>query len=536
MLYSPHPSPMAPPYIAIPPRHSMVVFAALAILMTIFSYLFLLALAIASVYFPFLLIESGAGGIQVFFLLLFGVAVAGALIWSMLPRRDKFTPPGPLLERARQPRLFAELDLIAGALRQPVPHDVYLIGDMNAYVADRGGIMGFDSHRIMGLGLPLLSLLTISQFRAVLAHEFAHFYGGDTRLGPWVYKARKSMIQTFENVGSLRGLVRTAIIQLMYRVVFTILKWYFMAFLRITSLISRRQEYRADELACIVAGPAPLINGLRTIHSTGPAWPVYWDTEVWPLLSDGTLPRIGDGFARFVAAPDIARQLDALLANQLEKQIVQPYDTHPPLRDRIRAAEELPAFNYDPDDLPASSLLDNLDALELGLVQSVFPKLSNCPLTSVCWDDIVEKATLPNWTKQVTTYFRLFEGTTAQTLPDAVEKLAEMGPQIRDPQGTLLSPQQRMARAADLLAVALGLALYREGWTLQFQPGAKYLKQGSFELNPFEMVQQLAAKEMTRKAWHTLCQNLGISHLSLVPEEVLPSTPEIPPCSKIPST
>jgi heat shock protein HtpX len=522
---------MATPTIAIPPRRSMVVFAASAILMTIFSYLFLLAVAVASVYLPFLLLESGTGGLQVLLLLLFGIAVAGALIWSMVPRRDKFTPPGPILERASQPRLFAELDRIAGALGQPVPHDVYLIGDMNAYVADRGGIMGFDSHRIMGLGLPLLSLLTISQFRAVLAHEFAHFYGGDTRLGPWVYKARKSMIQTFENVGSLRGLVRTAIIQLMYLVVFTILKWYFLAFLRITSLISRRQEFRADELACLVAGPSPLINGLRTIHSAGPAWPVYWNTEVSPLLSDGTIPGIGDGFARFVAAPDIARQIDAILAKQLEAEKVKPYDTHPPLRERIQAAEELSATGEDSETLPASSLLDNLDTLELSLVRTVNPKLAKTSLMQVNWDEVVEKATIPSWTTQVNQYFRLLDNATVGSLPDAISKTAQMGPQIRDPQGTLLNPQQRMARAADLLAMALGLALYRQGWTLCFQPGEKYLQRESFRINPFEMVRQLADKEMTQEAWQTLCQNLGIGQLSLVPAEAVSDAPEIPPAS-----
>ena len=83
---------MTPPGIAILPRRSMVIFAALAILMTIFSYLFLFDLAVASVYLPFLLIESGT--------------VACALIWSVEPRRDQFTPPDPQMDRASQPRLF----------------------------------------------------------------------------------------------------------------------------------------------------------------------------------------------------------------------------------------------------------------------------------------------------------------------------------------------------------------------------------------------------------------------------------------------
>ena len=512
---------MGVPVLAIPPRRSMAFFATLAILMTIVSYIFLLALAVACVYFPFRLLESGVTNLQVVLLFFFGIAVAGALLWSMVPRRDKFSPPGPRLERASQPRLFAELDRIADLLGQPVPRDVYLIGDMNAYVADRGGVMGLGSHRIMGLGLPLLSVLTIPQFRAVLAHEFAHFYGGDTRLGPWVYKARKSLIQTFEHMGSLSALVRFAVLQLMYVLVTHILKWYFLFFLRITSLISRRQEFRADELACIVAGPAPLIDGLRTIQSTGPVWPTYWNTEVSPLLSNGTLPSIGDGFARFVAAPSIAGQIDKLLAEKLEYEEVQPYDTHPPLRERIWAAEKLPAAEaQDTETLPALTLLEHREALELHLVMTVNPKLAMESLTRVEWDDIVSKSTIPSWTKSVTTYFRLMQGFTVERLPEAVATLAQMGPQIRDPQGTLLNPQQRMARAADLLAMALGLALHREVWTLQVQPGTRFLKKDSLALNPFQIVSQLANKEMTAEAWRTLCRNLGIGQLSLVPPDV----------------
>ena len=52
----------------------------------------------------------------------------------------------------------------------------------------------------MGVGLPLLAGLSVSEFRAVLAHGFGHFYGGDTRLGPWVYKTRSAIVRTIENL------------------------------------------------------------------------------------------------------------------------------------------------------------------------------------------------------------------------------------------------------------------------------------------------------------------------------------------------
>src|SRR6185437_4969932 len=40
---------------------------------------------------------------------------AGVILWSIIPRRDKFEPPGPRVDPAWHPRLFAELEGIARA-------------------------------------------------------------------------------------------------------------------------------------------------------------------------------------------------------------------------------------------------------------------------------------------------------------------------------------------------------------------------------------------------------------------------------------
>src|ERR1700683_5107066 len=104
---------------------------------------------------------------------------------------------------------------------------------------NRGGVMGFGSRRLMGWGLPLLSTMTVSQFRAVLAHEFAHYYGGDTSLGPWVHRTKTAIVRIFENVGSLGQLARIAVLGVMYLVVASVLKAYFKLFLRAIHMVSR---------------------------------------------------------------------------------------------------------------------------------------------------------------------------------------------------------------------------------------------------------------------------------------------------------
>ena len=183
--------------------------------------------------------------------------------------------------------------------------------------------------------MPLLSILTISQFRAVLAHEFAHYYGGDTSLGPWIYKTQTAIVRIFQNIGSIGQLARVAVLGVMYLVVSTLMKWYFKLFLRAINLVSRKKEHRADELACLIAGREPLIDGLRAIHGAALAWPSYWKTELAPMLNDGAVPGIGDGFARFLAVPTISEQIQKNLEKEIREGKTNPYNSHPPLRDRI---------------------------------------------------------------------------------------------------------------------------------------------------------------------------------------------------------
>jgi uncharacterized BrkB/YihY/UPF0761 family membrane protein len=85
--------------VPIRPRHSMAVFAVLAMVMVFLSYAVLLAIAAGCLTLAYLTFRSGSGNLQVLAISIFGIALAGALLWSLVPRRDNFTAPGPLLER-----------------------------------------------------------------------------------------------------------------------------------------------------------------------------------------------------------------------------------------------------------------------------------------------------------------------------------------------------------------------------------------------------------------------------------------------------
>jgi heat shock protein HtpX len=509
---------MSFPKVEIRPRRSMAFLAFLSIFMVVASYVFVILLAAACVYLPYLLMTSASSSNgQLILLFIFGIIIAGAMLWSLVPRPDNFKAPGLLIERETQPRLFAELENIASALNEPMPREVYLIGDVNAWVADRGGMMGFGSRRVMGLGMPLLSILTISQFRAVLAHEFAHYYGGDTSLGPWIHKTQTAIVRIFQNIGSLGQLARVAVLGVMYLVVATLMKWYFKLFLRAINLVSRKKEHRADELACLIAGREPLIDGLRAIHGAALAWPSYWKTELAPMLNDGAVPGIGDGFARFLTLPSISEQIQRNLDQEIREGKTNPYSSHPPLRDRIAAAEKLPAGVMPQDRNPARNLLDQAEALELRYLETMNPDLKPGTLRCVSWDEVGTRVTILAWKKFTSEYSAALEGVTAESLPEQIPKLRQIGSGIRDPKGMLLDPPQRTQRAGLLFGAALSLALVDQGWTLHSGPGVFHLQRGTEQLNPFLVVEQLMSGKLTAPDWMAQCSALGIGRLQLGP-------------------
>jgi heat shock protein HtpX len=505
---------MQPLVPVIPPRRSLALFALLAMLMVVVSYLFILLLAIACVYLPFLVITNVAN-FQTLALFVGGVIVAAAMLWSLIPRRDKFSPPGLPLERTSHPRLFAELDRIAEVLKEPLPRDVYLIGEPNAWVADRGGMMGFGSRRVMGLGLPLLGALNISQFRAILAHEFAHYYGGDTKLGPWLHRTQTAMIRTFENIGSVGKTMRVALMQVLYMVVFGILKWYWLLFLRAINFVSRRQEFRADELACIVAGPKSLVSGLRIVHGAALAWPAYWKTEVAPMLNSGCLPSIAGGFALFLAAPAIAKQVEKGIETDMREGKTKPYDSHPPLRDRVAAAQALPNQSQPDDPQSAWSLLEDGGAAELALLEALNSEMPKNALQRVSWEAQGTAVLIPSWANFVSEYASLLQGITVGTLPESLGKIPQIAPQIRDPKGMLLTPEQRIERARSLLSTALALALVNNGWKLHSRPGEFHLDRDDEQLDPYKLMLQLSDGVITRDAWANKCRDCGIEDIPL---------------------
>jgi heat shock protein HtpX len=358
-----------------------------------------------------------------------------------------------------------------------------------------------------------------------LAHEFAHYYGGDTSIGPWLYKTQSASARIFQNIGSVGGLARISVLGVFYAAVVLLLKWYFTLFWRIISLTSRKREYRADELACIIAGSKSLIDGLRALHAAGMAWPSYWKTEISPVINNGALPAVAEGFARFVVLPRINDQIQQGIEKHIKESKGKPYDSHPRLRDRIEAARKIAderraRLGFDEDSNPARSLLDDAALTEMSFLENANPELKPGSLKSITWEELGPVVIIPAWKKFAIEYSTFLADVTIQSLPQQIPNLPKIGPQIRDPKGMLLDPAQRRRRAGQLFATGLGLALLDHGWVLHAGPGYCYLcGPAQTLLEPFKVMDALATGKLTASEWVDRCRALGIADLLVAPAE-----------------
>jgi Zn-dependent protease with chaperone function len=490
---------MNPEFVS-PPAPSLALRATLAVLTFVGFYAFSIALAFGLLYVPYAEWEyTHTVNAQV---AIFAAVGAVVIVYSLVPRVDTFEAPGPSLESNSSPRLFAVLRDVAERTGQAMPAEVFLIADVNAWVAQRGGLMGIGSRRVMGIGLPLMEILTVSELRAVIAHEFGHYYGGDTALGPWLYATHSTINRTLENLHEHN------------RYLTVLFKWYGLGFLRVTHAISRRQELVADALAASVAGSDAMIGGLTNVRRAGVAFDPYWHNEVAPLLDHGYRPPIGEGFRAFLAEPYIARQVAEKVEADLKSGVAGTYDSHPPLNERIAALRALGVASTALDEAPSASLLGNIDAEETRLLSFLNAEWTGPALPAVAWDAAAQTVWIPAWTKMATQFGDRLAGVTPEQLPSLIADLSALARRF-GADGKQVTEGDQL-RALHVVGCAVVAALLTRGWTVEAPPGAKIrCVSGEHVITPFNSVNDLASGELDHDSWIHCCETCGIVGVDL---------------------
>lgn len=129
--------------------------------------------------------------------LLVGAAASGLLCLFLVKGLFKRTraSDGIRVEvtEAEQPKLFAFIRKLCQEVGAPFPHKVFVVPEVNAAVSFDESFLNLvlPSRKNLLIGLALVNRLNLTEFKAVLAHEFGHFSQNSMRLGSYVYTANR---------------------------------------------------------------------------------------------------------------------------------------------------------------------------------------------------------------------------------------------------------------------------------------------------------------------------------------------------------
>jgi Zn-dependent protease with chaperone function len=296
----------APPHARLWPAWRVALRALLALAVLVLFYAFAIAVIVGLLLFTWLQLQffkNGGGAIGI--LIFLPPLIALALLIALWPRFHAWKDPGRGLTPQRVPELFAMLREVARATGQPVPKRVYLVTQVNAWIANRGIFMG---HAI-AIGVPLFEIMTVDELRSVVAHELGHYARRGAGLGTLVHQTTRTFATAASAAGGIPVLAE----------VFELWVW---LFLRVANPIAQQQELRSDELAYRTTGAASTVSALVKLH-----------------LAD-----------EFGGLDDADSEHNTRL-----------FSTHPPLRDRVQLATHFGGTATLPaDDRPALVLIEPL--------------------------------------------------------------------------------------------------------------------------------------------------------------------------------
>jgi len=462
--------------------------------------------------FYLLAVATGLGGFALAWLLVTGksvglykfaflsAAAGGTVLWSLRPRLDTFEAPGPRLTKAGQPELFGAIEDVARATGQSMPAEVYAVADVNAFVSTRGGVLGIGGRRVMGLGVPLLHLLTVDELKAVLAHEFGHYGGGDTKIGRLVYHTRLGLGRTLQ---AIEG-----------KSIETLFAFYGSFVMRVSAGVSRHQEFAADRFAARATSGVDLANSLTKVDRHGSLFGLFYVSNMRPLLEERFWAPVGEGFRAFVADPMFNELKVSVTVGGPDAGEAPPdtaYDTHPSTEERIAALAYPPASGSRlPDSRVASSLVRELDELEFALFKP--EDVVAAKLKRVAWPDVSPKVLVPRWRREALEREDILKQVRIEAPPSDRATIVQLGRTHGGLKMRLKDDPEVMYHVLFGIACGVATRLIARGWTPAPSPslGCTFVR-GEDAIDPMQQIFQIGNAQIPVGDWAAFCAREGLS-------------------------
>jgi Zn-dependent protease with chaperone function len=187
------------------------------------------------------------------------------------------------INRNQEPELFALIDTVVDEVGTQKPKRVYLSGDVNASVFYDSPFwsMFMPVKKNLSIGMGLINSTTVSELKAVLAHEFGHFSQKSMKVGSYVNQANKIIYNMLNDNESFNNMMANwasfnVFIAFFVKISFFIIsgilwilsKFYDFLYLKHMSL-SRQMEFHADAIATHVVGSDVNISSLLRLDISG---------------------------------------------------------------------------------------------------------------------------------------------------------------------------------------------------------------------------------------------------------------------------
>jgi len=313
-----------------PRKHRLIVAALAAIGYTYIFLVLVVMLALTVAVIALVLFAPNFATIKIG--LFVGVVTGGVslailkALWVRLP-----PPDGIFVKPAEAPALFSLIAELATTLRAPLPDHVMLVPEYNAAVLQlpRLGVFGWYRNYLM-MGLPLMHSLGPQEFRAVMAHEFAHLSGNHSRFNAWTYRVRRTWERIFDEMSKReqRGAAPLTIF----------MNWFWPRFNAHAFVLARANEYEADACSAQIAGTDITACALIriNIHSAlldEKFWPeVFRQATTLALPPQSVFADLAVAISQPLSSVDVTNSIKTALLLETNN-----LDTHPCLSDRLKA-------------------------------------------------------------------------------------------------------------------------------------------------------------------------------------------------------
>jgi Zn-dependent protease with chaperone function len=331
-----------------------------------------------------------------------GIMSIGVMVFIFLIKFifsvKKFDEAGSVeVTEKEQPLLFDFIKRLTIDTQTAFPKKIILSPEVNACVFynDSFWSMIFPVRKNLQIGLGLVNSLTLSEFKAVMAHEFGHFSQRSMKLGSFVYNVNKAIYNMlFENkdfAGFLQGLGSLhAIIGLFVSITIQIiigiqkiLQWMYGFINKNYMGLSREMEFHADAVAASVSGSNNCINALRKIELGAICYQTVLEKADEALKENKRFENIYQNHDQVLYY--YALQNNLPLENNMpltdesffkkfnhhKINIKDQWASHPPREERNERLQQLQVqANHDTD--AAWLLFENKDALQKTLTESIY--------------------------------------------------------------------------------------------------------------------------------------------------------------------